>query len=764
MTAGRRSLGIALTLLLAASVVHARYAGRPLAEALRALQTQGLKLIYSDDVVRPEMIVTGEPRAKTPRRILDELLHEHLLHVESGPQGTLLIVRDERTAAPPRAAPLPKPEMPVALAEIVVTPSRFTLLADAPESRQFLDRDEVRRLPHLADDVYRAIIHLPGTAGTDVSARFHLRGGTQDEVLVLVDGAEIYDPFHVKDLFRAFSTIDAEAVGSVDVLSGGYPVEYGGRMSGVVDISTLAPEATRTEAGISLLTTRLLSQGKFGDGRGTWLLSARRGYLREVLQLVDNSSGINPRYYDVLGKVEWTLGSRAVVSAHLLATRDKLHLREDPGTDAHASYRDQYGWVQLRASVTPRLFTQSVISFGSLDRERRGYYQEFAATTSGTLNERREAHVASWKNDASFDLSPRTVLRGGFTAKSVRARYDYEGSSHIQFSNFALGAPPRDVVRSAHLSPDGHELSAYVASRTRLSERLVAEVGLRAAEESYTPDGVHLDPRVQLAWAPAAGTAVRVAWGVVHQSQRIDELPVEDGVTEFDAAQRSVHRVASVEQQLPRGAHARLELYDKSITSVRPRFENLYDGLELFPELRADRIAVAPRSAHARGAELLVRSDASRPVSAWASYALSSVTDEIEGRDVPRAWDQRHAATFSVNVRRGTAWNLNLAGTWHSGWPTTPVLAHLENGRIVSTTGARNADRLPAYTRLDLRATRSFRRVDFFVELFNVLNRSNVARVDSFSFTTSTNGVVTTSPITESIIGVIPSFGLTWRF
>jgi hypothetical protein len=764
MSARQRPLSLAIALVLFASMLHARFAGRPLTEALRELQSQGLKLIYSDDVVRPEMRVAVEPRARTPRRILDELLHEHLLHAEAGPQGTLLIVRDERIVVPSRATAPPKPEMPVALAEIVVTPSRFTLLAGAPESRQFLDRDEVRRLPHLADDVYRAIARIPGTAGSDVSARFHLRGGAQDEVLVLVDGAEIYDPFHVKDLFRAFSTIDAEAVGSVDVLSGGYPVEYGGRMSGVVDISTLVPEGTRTEAGISILATRLLSQGKFGSDRGAWLLSVRRGYLRELLQLVDNSSKVNPRYYDILGKVEWALGSRGLVSAHLLATRDKLRLREDPNTDGHASYRDQYGWINLRGSVTPRLFGQSVLSVASLTRERDGHYDDLAGSEIGSLDERREARIVSWKNDASFDVSARTVLRAGFTAKSVRARYDYQGAAFITFSNFEIGAPSREVHRSSHLSPSGHELSAYIADRMRLSDRLVAEAGLRAASESYAPDGVHLDPRVQLAWAAASRTAVRLAWGVIHQSQRIDELPVEDGQTSFDEAQRAVHRVVSVEQQLPHGAQGRIELYDKSITQVRPRYENLYNGLLPFPELRPDRVRIAPDSSHARGAEVLVRSDSSKPVSAWISYSLASVTDEIEGRDVPRAWDQRHAAAFSLNVRRGKAWNFNLAGTWHSGWPTTPVVAHLESGHVVSRAGERSSERLPAYSRLDLRATRSFRHIDFFVELFNVLNRANVARVDSFSFTTSANGTVTTRPVTEAIVGVIPSFGVTYRF
>src|SRR5207244_7348313 len=109
---------------------------------------------------------------------------------------------------------------------------------------------------------------VPGTAGPEMSARVNIRGGKDDEVEVLIDGTEVYDPFHVRDLFRAFSTIDSEAVGAVDVLTGGFPVQYGGRMSGVIDIASLTPtESRHTEIGVSLLNTRLLSSRLFDPAR-----------------------------------------------------------------------------------------------------------------------------------------------------------------------------------------------------------------------------------------------------------------------------------------------------------------------------------------------------------------------------------------------------------------------------------------------------------------------------------------------------------------
>jgi hypothetical protein len=743
-----------------------RFAGRPLAEALRELQSRGLRLIYSEDVVTSAMMVRTEPRATQPRKILDELLREHALRADGGPRGTLLIVRDERSRRgkpPAEGAAVPPPQMPVTLEEIVVTPSRFTILRQEAESRQFLSREEVRRVPHLSDDLYRAIGRIPGTTSADVSARFNLRGGEEDEVLVLVDGAEIYDPFHVRDLYRAFSTIDAEAVGSVDVLSGGYPAEYGGRMSGVVDINTLAPAETEHEAGISLLNTRLLSQGTFAQSRGAWVFSLRRGYLREVLALVKDAADVDPRYADLLGKVQWTLDQRAVISAHVMASHDRLTLHDGPGTTGHGSYDDRYVWINLRKSWTDALFMQSVLQWGSMGRHREGTFDNEFDRQHGQLQDRHQSTFTTLKNDATLQLSPRQLLKFGAAAKHASARFDVEGSSVIPFAIFDLGSPPREVRRSVHVRPSGSQLDAYVADRMRISQSVVIEAGLRAGSESYTPDGVHLGPRLNIAWTPEPRTSVRAAWGVFHQPQEIQELQVEDGVTGYQPAQRSEHRVLGMEHSFAR-FDARLELYDKQLTHLRPRYLNLYDHLLLFPELRADRIRVAPENGRARGAELLVRSDAAKPLSAWISYTLARVTDTIEGREVPRDWDQRHAMTFSVNYRRGARWNFNLAGTWHSGWPTTPVLARVEDTQLRTELGPRNSTRLPEYQRLDFRASRTAGSFSFFVELFNLLGHANVTRVNTFEFQQSANGQVTAIPVTESVIGILPSFGVTWRF
>ena len=93
---------------VAQSSAEAKYVGRPLTDVLREMQASGVKLVYSTELVRPDLRVVAEPRARAPRKRIDELLKPHGLETRDGPNGTILVVTRARTpkaAKPPAAAP-----------------------------------------------------------------------------------------------------------------------------------------------------------------------------------------------------------------------------------------------------------------------------------------------------------------------------------------------------------------------------------------------------------------------------------------------------------------------------------------------------------------------------------------------------------------------------------------------------------------------------------------------------------------------------------
>ena len=664
----------------------------------------------------------------------------------------------------------------VFLDEVIVTPSHFRLLEEQPESRQFLDRDEVRQMPHAADDLYRAVKRLPGAAGGDVTAKINVRGGEQDELLVVLDGLELYEPFHLKDFQNVFSIIDSEAVGGVDFLTGGFPVQYGDRMSGVMDISVATPTgAASTAIELSTINARFLTQGTFNQDRGQWFVSARAWYPDAIAGAVrDSPKDVLADYYDVLAKVQHSVGNRSVLSANLLVAYDDLGFKEitdDEEQDVRAEYGSYSAWLNFRTQWSADAFSQTVLSVGRIRRQRVGLVDD---EVDGRLevSDDRSFEFVGLNQDWTIELGPRNVLKAGFDAIRQEAVYDYVSVSTLQDPDVPTEPLPPVTVVDTHLEPEGSAYSAYVADRLMIIEPLVVELGLRWDRQTWIGDH-QLSPRVNIMYALNDRTTFRGAWGKFYQSQRLNELQVEDGVDEFFPAQLANHWLLSFEHSFTPAIASRLEVFRKDLSNLRPRYENLFDPIALFPEAEPDRVRIAPDRGLVRGLEIVFKGVPRPTFSWWASYVLASAEDEIDGSWQLRSWDQRHALTAGVNLTLPRRWTLSVAGIYHSGWPTTPVTGEVvgfDDGEpeIELVLGPRNSARYGPYARADVRVSKLFPTthgsLTLFLEIINLTNRKNVCCTDGFEFEADPDGSVTSIPEERYWAPIIPTFGIAWQF
>ena len=117
--------------------------------------------------------------------------------------------------------------------EIVVTSSLHRLQYSRAVVRTRLDRELATRIPTVAEEAVRLTDRLPGTANGGVSTRNHIRGGEANEVLFLLDGLRVYEPYHLKDFQSVATTVNSSAIAGMDFFTGAYPARYGDRMSGV---------------------------------------------------------------------------------------------------------------------------------------------------------------------------------------------------------------------------------------------------------------------------------------------------------------------------------------------------------------------------------------------------------------------------------------------------------------------------------------------------------------------------------------------------
>ena len=661
-------------------------------------------------------------------------------------------------------------EAAIPLNEIIVTPGHFTIMQNEPAVRQALSREEIQSIPHFGEDIYRAVQRLPGISGNDYSAKFTVRGGENKEVLVLLDGLELDEPFHLNDIGGGLSIVDVEAIGGINLMTGGFSAEYGDKLSGVFDISSITPEPgqPRTAVGLSFLNARFKTAGLFKDGKGQWFLSARRGYIDLVLKLIDEEDQLSPDYYDVLGKVQYQLNTHHTLAANVLRSGDQFDLLEEEGTQVNSGYGNTYGWLTLKSFWSQKLFAQTVLSTGYVAQDRSG--TDFIGSNRQVrayASDARNFQAYGFKQDWQYNWSDRHFLKWGFDLKNLHAAYDYFNRER----SAPAVTPVRYDTTAVKANPVGRKLGFYVADRTRLLKTLTAEIGLRYDDNSYTADQ-NFSPRVNLAYTLGQSSLVRLGWGRFYQTQGIHELDVQDGEHKFFPAELAEHRIIGFEHSFANGINARVEAYQKQLSHLRPRYNNLLGTVNLFPEVEGDRITFTPQDGEARGLELFVKKDTGGKFNWWGSYAYAVAEDQIDGETVPRNFDQRHTVYLDFNYRPNSKWRLNWAWQYHSGWPYTE--ARFE--RVDLSSGgffyalmfkARNGARLPAYHRFDVRANRYFNvgkgQLAVFLEMINLYNRTNV-RSYEYDLERQPNGQIVTTRLAEKWLPRLPSIGISWEF
>lgn len=783
--AGVKSLAAALLLVLsltgtagAAAAPPPPWRGLPLTEALRELQSRGLQLVFTSQLVRPEMRVETEPVSRDPRAILDEVLAPHGLRAEESVGGTLVVVSAPAAtpdvgagAGRPAAEQPAPPSMPYIYDEIVVRSSELSLLDEEPVAPLSLSRGDIEALPHLAGDLFRALSLLPGIAANDVTAQFHVHGGRRDEVQILLDGQELYEAYHLPEFDRAISVVEAGSLSGASLSTGAFPAIHGDRMSGVFDMTTDVPSGSpETRFSLSLVTAVAASSGSFHEDRGSWLASARRGSIDLASRYLGHE---DPAFWDLFGKVGYRFGDRNALRAHLLHAGDALDFQQTlrgEQKNFNTEYDSSYLWLTHQATFGDRLLVETTASASELGRDRLGAEDE--EEQSFEIVDRRDTDVLALGQSWSVQVAPRHTLKGGFLARRYEAAYDYFSSVEPDFVLSSDLTEPRSGLTRFAQRFSGDHLGAYVTDRFSPLEPLTVELGLRYDRHTLTTDTL-ISPRVNLAWRLGEASVVRASWGHFHQSQRPYELQVEDGETRFSPAERSEHRVLGYERLLGRDERAfvralRVEAYQRVIRDPRPRHENIFEAVNSFPEAEADRVLISPESSRAEGVELMLRGAAGSRTDWWINYAWASAKDRIRGVEVRRQTDQPHTLNLYVDTLLGRSWSLSLAWRYHTGWPITPVFVERiedEEGEPewVPVLGRLNSDRLPSYHRMDLRASREWRlrssRLTFFLDLQNVYGRKNLAGFDLGI--DQDQGRIDAEP--ETWPGFFPSIGINWE-
>lgn len=762
MTTARR---VVCTLPLWAMLASTAHGSEHIAliDAFVALRQQGYEIVYSNDLVTSSLRI--DVAQVTFSQVQEALPKLGLKFVLNGRMWLVVRAPPPVAAAPRVRIARPGADMrPDGIENVIVTGSRHVVPGGTHgPSTTTVTAEEMNLTPALAGDVMRVANRLPGMSSVGVSAKPLVRGGVNDETLIVMDGLELLDPFHLADFQSIFSSVDDRTVDTIDIYTGGFPARYGNRMSGVMEISTQPQDAApQTEVGLSLFSAFVNTRGSSADGDTSWLGSARRGNLHLLVDWLDDEYG-SPKYDDAYARIGRRLNDGTMLFAGAYLTQDNVSITDNDEL-ATSDIDTKYFWTRVEMQHGESLRSATMLTYVTSDREKTERDQD-PEVDVGFLDYSQHAHKYVMHSDLIYRTDD-VLMEFGVYSEYARSRYDSVALIDRGVIAELLGGSELDAF-DVHTDPSGWSGGAYWSGEFLVGDRLAIQPGLRWDFQDYYEDGLdaHISPRLGFRYAMTDTTTLRASVGRYFQPEGIQEMKVTDGVDRFFSPQSADHVIGSVDWNVNARLRLRAEGYYKNYRATRIRFENLFNTFVLLPELEPDRVALTPNRARVEGIDLQARFDLSENLSGVLRGSYMNADDRIEGTWVPRKWSQ-HYTSQGMLAWQGESWSVSTAFTWHSGWRTTGMPASVPIGTVIPLASILNNAILSDYVSFDLSARKSWRLgragITLVADLTNILNHENLAGIDYIAEETATDVLLT--PDKETLLPWIPSIGIIVTF
>ena len=426
----------------------------------------------------------------------------------------------------------------IEMEEVIVTAEREKFKQEIKISSITLNQAQLRTVPVLVEaDLFRALQMLPSVStGSDFSSALYVRGGSPDQNLILLDGITVYNPYHFGGIFSTFNT---DAIKEAEFIAGGFPAEYGGRMSSVLDIKNREgnSEEFHGSGNISLLSSKLLLEGPIP--RGSFMISGRRTYFDAIWEAI--KTGYNtmvgeaaipfsfPYYfYDMQGKINIDINDQHRTTLSGFYGNDVLWLKQEnkegtPGQDGYSL--DYYGvdwtWgnnttsLKHRWLIRPDLIAKFFVARSKFNFDvdfllKNEYYDiyQIDSTTFDTTDVKESTqiemhdYITDWSEgiDLTWLINKKNTLKFGAFHKEI---------------DFALGASfnELDLMDSTNHS---QEWGFYIQNKYRPSPLFIIEPGLRMTRY-FNKKKWYPDLRLKTKWLATDQLAFTLAGGTVHQ-------------------------------------------------------------------------------------------------------------------------------------------------------------------------------------------------------------------------------------------------------
>jgi len=544
------------------------------------------------------------------------------------------------------------------------------------------------------------------SSGSEGSTGLYVRGGAGDQNLIMLDEATVYNANH---LFGFFSTFNSDAIKDVRLFKGGFPAQYGGRLSSVIDVRMKDGNNKKLSGsgGIGLITSRLTLEGPIGENT-SFVVSGRRTYVDLITNAINKSQEDKPdfnkipgyNFYDLNAKINTKLGEKDRIYLSGYFGKDQFALK-DSTLDLGFSWGNATLTARWNHIFNNKLFANTSFIFSDYNYDISNEISGFSFSLGSKIRN------YAGKMDFSYNPNSKHSIKMGIST----TYYDFT------VGRLKAGSDDGSISFSSGIDRTGMEYGLYVSDEFEIIKNLKANAGLRLSgwtSNNYFDGGI--EPRLALLYEVNPRWSIKGGYARMKQyvhliSNSGISLPTDVWYPSTDAVhpQRSDQVSAGFSYLIAKGLLLTNEYYYKWLKNQ----VDFRDGANLFLNEEIEREFEFGKG-YAYGTEVSLEKDFGK-LSGWIAYTLAFVKRGgfpgiMDGRYFSPRYDRRNdikvVATYKFN-RRWTASATWVYGSGDLAWLPggRALFQDIKGGSIDPVTpiyGDRNTFRLPAYHRGDI--------------------------------------------------------------
>lgn len=679
-----------------------------------------------------------------------------------------------------------------------------------------MQSDRIREISVGMPDILRSIQALPGiSVNNEFKADFNVRGGNQDENLILVNGTQVYEPYHIKEAANAsVGVFNVDLIKKVDLITGGFSARYGDKMSSVLNIEYREGDREKYSGAASLSLAYL--DGYFEGPitkNSSFLFGIRKSYMEYVLSMIDyeDISSVQPSFYDIQGVLSYHFSPTNRLLFEFIHAGDDfsyLPFKSREFLPYIGSFKGQDAAVKASrnenedndATYFSNMFdlqSINVLSSKTLLKAELSYYQQ--ADNEYRLFKREEKQEYStlitkenffdnlftqrftfdtlkirtfeFKTDLAYQFSHNYEINFGLSYQNINYNENLDDIwTYIRTNNFNNSSieVSDTIIRRGVFGEDepidvnSDKFSSFLENVLQLGNYLTINLGGRADYFDLIKD-FNFSPRISAAYSLTENTFIRGAWGYFYQTPTYKQLITSEATDTNTQSQLAIHYILGIEHSMflsnstNNFFKVKLEGYYKEYKDLISSYFGVFERITY--SKRNDAIGSA------KGIDFHTILNLNR-FYLWISYGLlyaneNKINDDRD--EYPRYTDQRHTISFISRLDLGAKWSFSLKGYYGSGFPYTPRTAYFEDGSWYWKSGEIHSAHLPAYKRIDIRLSKDFNfsksELNVFIDVSNVFNFKNIQNYEY-----KTPGFTKPSPEEVLLWPILPSLGIRYKF